>query len=107
MKILKAFVDFLSRADLMNLILVIVVASSFRCVIHNFVNYLLLPPISYLFKIDNINDLKYTYTDSKNNKLEIKYGRFIGSIFTFIIVAIAAFIVFRTLKLKKTKNFLR
>jgi len=98
----KEFKEFVMRGNVMDLAIGIVIGAAFGKIVSSFVSDILMPPIGLLLgKVDFSNmfiNLSGTRYDSLKAAKDagaatINYGVFIGTIFDFLIVAFAVFLV--------------
>jgi large conductance mechanosensitive channel len=102
---LKEFREFAIRGDVMNLAVAVVIGAAFGKIVASFVADILMPPIgrllggadfSNLFIVLAGNQTFATLADAKKAGVPtLNYGLFLQSIFDFLIVAFAIFLVVR------------
>ena len=99
MAIISEFKEFVSKGNVVDLAVGIVIGASFGKIIDSLVNDILMPPIGILIGGVNFADLKMIIkeasVDATGKALEavsINYGAFIQSAIVFLIVAMAVFI---------------
>jgi large conductance mechanosensitive channel len=85
-KILKEFKDFITRGNLIEIAVGLVIALAFSAVINALVNSLLMPLIAAIVGKPTFDDLTLTL-----NGAVIPYGTFITAIVTFLLIAAAVF----------------
>jgi large conductance mechanosensitive channel len=102
---MKGFVDefkkFISRGNVLDLAVGIVIGLAFTAVINSFVDDILNAIIGAIVGKPNFNDLTLDIGDGV-----IRYGRFITEVVNFVIIAFALFLVvkaFNTLRAKEEK----
>jgi large conductance mechanosensitive channel len=103
-KFLNEFKDFISKGNVFDLAIGIIIGSAFGKIISSFVNDILMPFISLLLGNVNVADLKVVLKGASDNtaELSIKYGMFIQTFIDFIIIAFVLFMMIRFItKLKK------
>jgi len=103
---LKEFKTFISRGNVMEMAVGLILATYFGAIIKSLVDNILMPPIGKLMGGVDFADLKYVLTAEVKEVVDgvetvvtpevaISYGLFINTIITFIIVAFAIFLVVR------------
>lgn len=102
----KEFKEFVSRGNVMDLAVGIIIGAAFGKIITSFVSDILMPPIGLLLgKVDFSNlfiNLSGTHYDTLKAAKEagaatINYGLFLGAVIDFLIVAFAIFLVIKQL----------
>lgn len=100
---MEEFKKFISRGNVMEMAVGLIMATYFGAIIKSFVNDMLMPPIGLLIGGVDFADMKYVLTQGVAESAEgagdavaevaISYGMFINAIITFLIVAFAIFMV--------------
>ena len=94
MKRIKAFFadfkKFISRGNVLDLAVAMVVGTSFTKIVTSLVNDLIMPLICALFGSATVDDLFFYL-----NGAEIYYGRFLQAVIDFLLVAFVLFLVLR------------
>jgi len=85
-KILKEFKDFITKGNLIEIAVGLVMALAFTAVINALVNNVLMPLIAAIFGKPSFDDLTATLNESV-----IPYGTFITAVVTFLLIAAAVF----------------
>lgn len=83
---LKEFKQFLLRGNVVDLAVGVVIGAAFGTIITSLVTDLITPLISSIAKTPNFNGLLFTINGS-----EFKYGHFINSLLSFLLVAGSVF----------------
>lgn len=101
------FKTFIARGNVLELAVGLIMATYFGAIVKSFVDDIIMPPIGYLIAGVDFAELKIgigerILADGTVQLVTINYGTFINSIFTFLIVAAAIFIV-----VKMYNNLLR
>jgi large conductance mechanosensitive channel len=82
----KELREFLLRGNVVDLAVAVILGAAFGAVVTSFVNDVLMQLIAILFGEPNFGGLTLTINDS-----EIRYGAFLNTVITFVIVAAAIF----------------
>lgn len=106
---LKEFREFIARGNVVDLAIGVVIGGAFGKIVTSFVNDILMPPIGLLLGQVNFNDLYVVLKGSvpagtplaqaqaTQGVVTLNYGIFLSSIFDFLIVAFAIFMMLRTI----------
>ena len=86
MPMLREFMDFLLRGNIVELAVAFVMGLAFADVVNSLVNDLIMPIIAMIFGKQNFNDLTFTINDAT-----FRYGAFITNVIQFIAIAAAVF----------------
>lgn len=106
---MKGFRDFIMRGNVLDLAVAVIIGAAFGAIVTSFVNDILMPPIGVL--LGNV-DFTNLFVIIKNGKLApppydtlaaakaagaatFNYGVFINTIISFIIIALAVYLVIR------------
>lgn len=105
--LIKEFKKFVSRGNVVELAVGLILATYFGAIVKSFVNDIIMPPIGYFIAGIDFNELKLTVSenilaDGSIDSITINYGAFINTIITFFIVALAIFTV-----VKMYNNFMK
>lgn len=92
----KEFKKFVSRGNVIELAVGLIMATYFGAIVKSFVNDIIMPPVGYLIAGVDFANLKLTIAeraleDGTMQAITINYGAFINTIITFIIVSAAIF----------------
>ena len=88
----KEFKDFISRGNVMDLAIAVVIGTAFTAVITAFANGVLMNIVAAIFGKPNFDALTFSI-----GKGVIEYGNFLTAMVNFLIVAVALFIVVKAL----------
>lgn len=99
--LIQEFKKFVSRGNVIELAVGLIMATYFGAIVKSFVNDIIMPPVGYLIAGVDFAELKFqiaerTLADGTLEAITINYGAFINTIITFVIVSAAIFIVVRT-----------
>ncbi len=109
---LKEFKTFISKGNVIDMAVGLILATYFGAIIKSLVNDIIMPPIGRLMGGVDFNSLKYVIqeasiaseTSTAVAEVAITYGKFINHIITFIIVAFCVFLVVRSINKYKKKE---
>lgn len=85
---LAGFKDFISRGNVVELAVAVVIGAAFGAVITSLVSDLLTPLIAAIFGEQDFSGLTFTLNGS-----EFRYGSFINALFSFLTIAAAIYFV--------------
>lgn len=103
---LKEFREFISRGNVIDLAVGVVVGGAFGKIVSSLVDDIIMPLIGIILGGINFTDLKYVITPADEAKgvaeSAIKYGNFIQMIVNFLIISFCIFLVIKVFnKFKK------
>jgi len=96
---LKEFKKFISKGNVMEMAVGLIMAVYFGAIIKSLVDHVIMPPIGMLLGNVDFSNLKIILQEATMNgevavsEVAISYGTFLNTIITFIIVAFAIFMV--------------
>ncbi len=101
MSFTKEFKEFISRGNVLDLAVGIVIGGAFGNIVSSLVADILMPPIGLVIGGVDFKDLKLTLLDAQFNDtgkvikdaVSINYGNFIQTLVDFLIIAFAIFLV--------------
>lgn len=96
-KFINEFREFISRGNVIDLAVGVIIGSSFTAIVNSLVNDIFMPFIGMILGKIDFTGLKYVFTPASEGVEEaaIYYGNFIQSTVNFLIVA---FVLFLTVK---------
>ncbi len=97
------FKKFAMRGNVMDMAVGIIIGAAFGKIVTSLVEDVIMPPIGWALGKVDFSDLAITLTDG----VTIKYGAFLNTVISFIIVAFAVFILIKavnTLQAKMAKE---
>jgi len=101
MKMLKEFRDFISKGNVLDLAVAVIIGAAFGKTVTSFVNDILMPPIGILLGGVDFKDLHIVLKGS----VTMNYGMFIQNIIDFLIIALCVFLVVKVAnQLSKKKD---
>ena len=99
MKILDEFKTFISRGNVVDMAVGIIVGTAFTKIVNSLVSDVITPLISCITGKINIADAAFVINDD----LSIKYGSFLQSIIDFLIISLVVFIMVKSINTFKEK----
>lgn len=117
MSLAKEFKEFISRGNVVDLAVGVIIGGAFGAIVNSLVKDVIMPPIGYLMSGIDFSSLKlvvaqaYTTPDPKDPtkpishpEVAIGYGAFINTLINFLIVAAVIFIVIKAVNSLKRKQ---
>jgi len=100
------FRAFIMRGNVVDLAIAVVIGAAFGRIVTSFVNNVLMPPIGILVGGIDFSSLKWIIKNSPDPRqvVSINYGAFINTVISFLIIALAVFIVIKLLERAMPKN---
>ncbi len=97
-KVIDEFKEFISRGNVIDLAVGVIMGSAFTAIVNSIVNDLVMPLIGILFGGIDFTSLKFVITPASDGVPEaaICYGNFIQSVVNFLLIAL---VIFLTVKL--------
>ncbi|HET6912418.1 MAG TPA: large-conductance mechanosensitive channel protein MscL [Rhodanobacteraceae bacterium] len=89
------FKAFIMRGNVLDLAIAVVIGGAFGKVVTSLVNDVIMPPIGLLVGGIDFSHLKWVIKNSPDPKqvVSINYGEFVNTVITFLIIALAVFIM--------------
>ncbi|MBN1388070.1 MAG: large-conductance mechanosensitive channel protein MscL [Bacteroidales bacterium] len=106
---LKEFKAFISKGNVMEMAVGLIMALYFGAIVKSLVDHIIMPPIGLLLGNVDFSNLKVVLKAASMNgdtvvpEVAISYGLFINTIITFLIVALAIFLVVKGYNKMKEK----
>ena len=111
MGMIKEYKEFISKGNVVDLAVGVVIGGAFGKIISSLVNDIVMPPIGYMLKGINFRDLKIVLTHASTDaagvvtpEVAVTYGNFIQVALEFLIIAWVIFLVVRTINNMKRKD---
>ncbi|WP_395625424.1 large-conductance mechanosensitive channel protein MscL [Daejeonella sp.] len=108
MAIIKEFKEFISKGNVVDLAVGVIIGAAFGKIITSLVDDILMPPLGFLIGGVDFSEKKIVLIAADAiNKVEevaIRYGNFINAVFQFLIVAVCIFAVIKTINALKRKE---
>ena len=100
MSFAKDFKAFIMRGNVVDLAIAVVIGAAFGRIVTSLVNDIIMPPIGWITGGIDFSNLKWIIQNSPDPKkvVAISYGTFINTIITFLIIALAIFVVIKLLE---------
>jgi large conductance mechanosensitive channel len=94
MRLAAEFKEFVMRGNVIDLAVGVVIGTAFGKIVSSLVEDLVMPPIGLAVGGTNFNDLAVRIgTDPKGEAVLFKYGEFLQTLFEFLIIAVAIFLL--------------
>ena len=108
MAIVKEFKEFISKGNVIDLAVGVIIGAAFGKIITSLVDDVLMPPIGFLTGGVDFADKKLVLitadTVNKVEEVAIRYGNFINTVIQFLIVSICIFAVIKAINTIKRKE---
>jgi len=106
MSMMKEFKDFAMRGNVVDLAIGIIIGAAFGKIVASLVADIIMPPIGILVGGVDFSDLAFTLKAASDgvDAVVIRYGLFLQTIFNFLIVAFAVFMLVKALNNLKKKE---
>lgn len=103
MGLVKEFREFAMKGNVIDMAVGVIIGTAFGKIVTSLVEDVIMPPLGHVIGGVDFSDLSVGLgTDPAGNEVILRYGNFLQVTFQFLIVALALFMVIRTLnKLKK------
>lgn len=104
-KFIAEFKEFISRGNVMDMTVGIVVGSAFTKIINSLVADIVMPVMGVLTGKVNLSAFKWVITPASDGveELAVTYGAFLQSLLDFLIIAFAVFCTIKTINSVKAK----
>lgn len=108
MAIVKEFKEFISKGNVVDLAVGVIIGAAFGKIITSLVDDILMPPLGFLIGGVDFSEKRLVLISadaiSKVEEVAIRYGNFINAVFQFLIVAVCIFAVIKTINTLKRKE---
>jgi large conductance mechanosensitive channel len=106
MKLVDEFKSFAMKGNVVDMAVGIIIGAAFGKIVSSVVNDIIMPPVGLIIGGVNFADLKVVMKAATDTHPAVtwNYGNFIQVIFDFLIVAIAVFLVIKTMNAAKKKE---
>ena len=106
--IVSEFKEFITRGNVMDMAVGIIIGGAFTAIVQSLVNDLLMPVIGALFGGIDFSTLKYVVRAADEaagiEEAAIKYGSFIQAIVNFLLIAIVIFLLVKGINKMRRKQ---
>ena len=100
MKIFQEFKEFISKGNVMDMAIGVIIATAFGKITTSLVNDVFMPLIAALFGARDMSALNIVVNES----ITIGFGTFVGTIIDFILVSLVVFAVVKAMNAMKRKK---
>ena len=106
MKIIKEFKEFISRGNVIDMAVGVIIGGAFTAIVNSLVNDVVMPVIGLIIGGINFSDLKYVITPASGSTAEaaIYYGSFLQSVVNFLLIALVVFTVVKAINRFRSKK---
>ena len=110
MKIVKEFKEFISRGNVVDMAVGVMIGAAFKSIVDSVVNDLISPVIGIIFRHD-FSQLKWVLKEAEMaedgitvavEEVAVKYGAFIMAIINFLIIAVILFAIVKMINAART-----
>ena len=105
-KFVSAFKEFISRGNVVDLAVGMIVGSAFTAIVSSLVNDVVMPVVGMLFHGIDFTTLRYVITPATEDMAEsaIRYGNFIQAVVNFLLVSLVVFTAVRAINRLRRKK---
>ncbi len=105
-KIAGEFKEFISRGNVVDMAVGIIVGSAFTRIVNSLVQDLVTPLIGYLIKGINFTQIMYTFPDTIGTEAEVslRYGAFAQTVIDFLLISLVVFLIVKLLNRLRRKK---
>ena len=105
MSFIKEFQKFAVKGNVVDMAVGIIIGGAFGTIVKSLVNDVIMPPIGLILGGIDFSDMAFTLKDAvgKEPAVMLKYGSFINSVISFLIVAFSVFLVVKALNEAKER----
>ena len=108
MSVIKEFKEFISKGNVIDLAVGVIIGASFGKIITSLVDDLIMPPLGYMLGGVDFADKKIVLvaadTVNKVEEVAVRYGNFINTLIQFLIVAFCIFGLIKAINSLKRKE---
>ena len=108
MSVIKEFKEFISKGNVIDLAVGVIIGASFGKIITSLVDDLIMPPLGYMLGGVDFADKKIVLvaadTVNKVQEVAVRYGNFINTLIQFLIVAFCIFGLIKAINSLKRKE---
>lgn len=103
MKFFDEFKKFISRGNVIDMAVGVVVGTAFTKIVNSLVTNIITPVISILTGKVNVATLAYKINEGAENEISIAYGEFLQAIIDFLLIAFSVFCVVKLINTVKDR----
>ena len=105
-KFISEFKEFISRGNVVDLAVGMIVGSAFTAIVGSLVNDVVMPVVGMLFHGIDFTTLRYVITPATEDMAEsaIRYGSFIQAVVNFLLVSLVVFTAVRAINRLRRKK---
>ncbi len=105
-KIISEFKEFISRGNVVDLAVGVIIGSAFTAIVNSLVNQIIMPVIGFIIGRVNFSDFKWTLRHAKGDVPEVAvyFGSFIQQVVNFLIIAFVVFMMVKLINVLKRKK---
>ena len=103
MKFFDEFKKFISRGNVIDMAVGVVVGTAFTKIVNSLVTNIITPAISILTGKVNVATLAYKINEGAENEISIAYGEFLQAIIDFLLIAFSVFCVVKIINTVKDR----
>ena len=106
MSMVKEFKDFAMRGNVVDMAVGIVIGAAFGKIVSSFVQDIIMPPLGLLIGGVDFTKMAVTLKQASGTAaaVTLNYGKFIQTLFDFVIIAFAIFLVIKAINSLKRKQ---
>ncbi len=105
-KFISEFKEFISRGNVIDLAVGIIIGSAFTAIVNSLVNQVIMPGVGYLIGGINFTDFKWTLVEKTGDTAEVAiyFGAFIQQIINFLIISFVVFCMVKLINVLRRKK---
>lgn len=108
MKIFKEFKTFISKGNVFDMAVGLIIATAFNKIVTSLVNDILMPMVTFAMGANSLADLSVVLKETVNadgtiTQLTWKYGNFLQTVIDFLIISISVFIMVKIVNSSRKK----
>lgn len=104
MSIVKEFKEFISKGNVADMAVGVVIGSAFGKIVTSLVEDIIMPLISVAVGHIDVQNLQKTFSAGGSEVISLKYGNFLQNIINFLIISLCIFMVIKFINLFKKKE---
>jgi large conductance mechanosensitive channel len=112
MSLAKEFKEFISRGNVVDLAVGVIIGGAFGAIVGSLVKDVVMPPVSYLMSGVDVSSWKYTIAPAvldatgkvTKPSVDLSYGNFLQATLIFLIIAAVIFLVVKAINSFKRKE---